>query len=160
MLRLAQKKRLQQRYNTSAKTAGASKAKDAADSAAKTKESVLQCFEANEQAKRELEQAKEDAAVAEDACKKAQSGRQTPLCKCGMKKQALAAQWKVNLQALASCDWENGQEFDLSLEEADERFVRLNELIRAYMQAKKKIKRQQKIQRKRHRNGTVSYVQQ
>lgn len=52
-------------------------------------------------------------------------------------KQALAAQWKVNLQALASCDWENGQEFDLSLEEADERFVRLNELIRAYMQAKK-----------------------
>ena len=55
-------------------------------------------------------------------------------------KQALAAQWKVNLQALASCDWENGQEFDLSLEEADERFVRLNELIRAYMQAKKNQK--------------------
>ena len=74
-------------------------------------------------------------------------------------KQALAAQWKVNLQALASCDSENGQEFDLSLEEADERFVRLNELIRAYMQARK-IKMQQMIQRKRHRNGTVSYVQQ
>ena len=32
-------------------------AKDAADSAAKTKESVLQCFEANEQAKRAFEQA-------------------------------------------------------------------------------------------------------
>lgn len=55
-------------------------------------------------------------------------------------KQALAVQGKVNLQALASCDWENGQEFDLSLEEADERFVRLNELIRAYMQAKKNQK--------------------
>ena len=66
--------------------------------------------------------------------------KKTPLCKCGMKKQALAAQWKVNLQALASCDWENRQEFDLSLEEADERFVRLNELIRAYIQAKKNQK--------------------
>ena len=115
------------------------KAKDAADSAAKTKESVLQCFEANEQAKREFEQAKEDSAVAEDACKKAQSEADTAL-QMWNEKQALAAQWKVNLQALASCDWENGQEFDLSLEEADERFVRLNELIRAYMQAKKNQK--------------------
>ena len=114
-------------------------AKDAADSAAKTKESVLQCFEANDQAKREFEQAKEDAAVAEDACKKAQSEADTAL-QMWNEKQALAAQWKVNLQALASCDWENGQEFDLSLEEADERFVRLNELIRAYMQAKKNQK--------------------
>ena len=114
-------------------------AKDAADSAAKTKESVLQCFEANEQAKREFEQAKEDAAVAEDACKKAQSEADTAL-QMWNEKQALAAQWKVNLQALASCDWENGQEFDLSLEEADERFARLNELIRAHMQAKKNQK--------------------
>ena len=114
-------------------------AKDAEDSAAKTKESVLQCFEANEQAKREFEQAKEDAAVAEDACKKAQSEADTAL-QMWNEKQALAAQWKVNLQALASGDWENGQEFDLSLEEADERFVRLNELIRAYMQAKKNQK--------------------
>ena len=114
-------------------------AKDAADSAAKTKESVLQCFEANEQAKREFEQAKEDAAVAEDACKKAQSEEDTAL-QMWNEKQALAAQWKVNLQALASCDWENRQEFDLSLEEADERFVRLNELIRAYIQAKKNQK--------------------
>ena len=77
--------------------------------------------------------------MAEDAYKKAQSEADTAL-QMWNEKQALAAQWKVNLQALASCDWENGQEFDLSLEEADERFVRLNELIRAYMQAKKNQK--------------------
>ena len=44
------------------------------------------------------------------------------------------------MESKSAGTWENGQEFDLSLEEADERFVRLNELIRAYMQAKKNQK--------------------
>ena len=70
--------------------------------------------------------------------KKAQSEADTALQMWNEKQEALAAQWKVNLQALASCDWENGQEFDLSLEEADERFVRLNELIRGIYAGKEK----------------------
>ena len=55
-------------------------------------------------------------------------------------KKALVAQLEAKLQALTSCDWENGQEFDQTLEESDDRFVQLNGLIRAYMQAKQNRK--------------------
>ena len=110
-------------------------AQAAADEAAKTYQSVKQKLEENEQAKSELEQAKKNVTVADDACSKAQT-EYDALVQSWKKKQAAVAALNEKLQAVQSCDWENGYEFDAALEQSDERFLNLNKLIRAYIKAK------------------------
>ena len=86
-------------------------------------------------AKSELEQAKKNVTVADDACSKAQT-EYDALVQAWKKKQAAVAALNEKLQAVQSCDWENGYEFDAALEQSDERFSNLNKLVRAYIKAK------------------------
>ena len=104
-------------------------AQAAADEAAKTYQSVKQKLEENEQAKSALEQAKKNVTVADDVCSKAQT-EYDALVQAWKEKQAEAAALNEKLQAVQSCDWENGDEFDAALEQSDERFSNLNKLIR------------------------------
>ena len=73
--------------------------------------------------------------MADDACRTAQT-KYNALVQSWEKKQAEAAALNEKLQAAKSCDWENGDEFDEALEQSDERFQDLNQLIRTYIQAK------------------------